>query len=98
VRANLVVDQPVALALLGQVVTPADLDPVEVVVFERSGPAFDDAVVLGRAVAGPDMAEGRAGEDEAEEEIRLEGGPVVAHDDQWTQIARIRVPTVLARL
>ena len=64
VGTGLVVQDAIALALVVQLHAVADLQSIEVLVLERAVVSLDDAVGLGRPVAGPDVGQPGAGGDE----------------------------------
>jgi hypothetical protein len=73
VGADLLVELPVGLGLVGQGDDVGDLEAVRVLVLERAVEALDDAVRLGRVVAGPDVTQLRMAGDEVEEVGALVG-------------------------
>lgn len=75
-RADPVVELPVRLDLLGQTDDRRDLLAVQVLVLQTLVEALDDAVGLGRVMAGPDMTELGVTGDEVDEVGALEGGTV----------------------
>ena len=79
-RADVVVDGLVAVDSGGEGSSVTDLIAVEILVLESLEEALDDAVGLGRAVAGTDVGELGPGGDVTSEGGRAEGGAVVGDD------------------
>ena len=71
-RADRVVDVPVAFDLIDERLPVGDLEPVQVLVLDRLVEPLDDTVGLRRVVAGADMSQLGAGRDEPCEVRRLE--------------------------
>ena len=94
-RADVVVDGLVAVDSGGEGSSVTDLIAVEILVLESLEEALDDAVGLGRAVAGTDVGELGPGGDVTSEGGRAEGGAVVGDDGNRQDLPGLRMQALL---
>src|SRR5207244_10885354 len=95
VRADAVVDGLVAVHTGGEGSSVTDLIAGEMLVLKSLEEALDDAVGLGRAVAGTDVGELGPGGDVTSEGGRAEGGAVVGDDGNRQDLPGLRMQALL---
>jgi hypothetical protein len=91
VRPYGVEELPVALDVEAEVVSVVDLVPVEVLVLQGAEGSFADSVLAGALPLRTDVDQLRVAVDEGSEARRLEAGPIVRHDRDGPDLARLTV-------